>query len=417
MKIMNPLQMTDWDIKYLFKFIIIIQALLWINAGLNSFQIIHIPIIGEITSFISLLFINGVLILRILRIHGLGNIENLSYSVGLSITVVMILGMIIDIFYPLLGIQKPISLLPLMITFTLFTLLLCYLSYKRDGTYSRESSIDFVLTNPLIFLLLIPLLTFIGTFLVNNYQNNIILILIYIIIALIPILVAFDKFITKKMYPTTIFIFSISLLFSYSLMSNYITGWDIHIEYYFSNLVVTNSYWNFSIPEFANAMLSLVIIVPIFSKISGLSVVGIFKIIYPIIYSLVPLSLYAVFKKQTNDKIAFFACFLFITVFMFFLEMPYLARQEIGELFFVLMIMLMVEKELGRNNLLILSVFFIFGLLGSHYSMDYIFIFLLTSSYLTISLRKLNLSDKYPILARWEVLKFFLLNTILKKIY
>ena len=52
MKIINPLQMTDWDIKYLFKFIIIIQVLLWINAGLNSFRIIHIPIIGEITSFI-----------------------------------------------------------------------------------------------------------------------------------------------------------------------------------------------------------------------------------------------------------------------------------------------------------------------------------------------------------------------------
>ena len=42
---------------------------------------------------------------------------------------------------------------------------------------------------------------------------------------------------------------------------------------------------------------------------------------------------------------------------MFFLEMPYL-RQEIGELFFVLMIMLMVEKELGRNNLLIFYLYF-----------------------------------------------------------
>ena len=184
----------------------------------------------------------------------------------------------INLFYPLLGIQKPISLLPLMITFTLFTLTLCYLG-SDNGTFSQESSIDFVLTNPLLFLFLIPLLTFIGTFLVNNYQNNIILILIYIIIALIPILVAFDKFITKKMYPMTIFIFSISLLFSYSLISSHITGWDIHLEYCFSNLVVTHSYWNFSIPELLNAMLSLVIIVPIFSKISGLSVVGIFGVL------------------------------------------------------------------------------------------------------------------------------------------
>ncbi len=44
---------------------------------------------------------------------------------------------------------------------------------------------------------------------------------------------------------------------------------------------------------------------------------------------------------------------------MFFLEMPYLARQEIGELFFVLMIMVMVEKNLSRRQLSILTVFFI----------------------------------------------------------
>ena len=63
----------------------------------------------------------------------------------------------------------------------------------------------------------------------------------------------------------------------------------------------------------------------------------IFKVIYPILFSFVVLGLYSVFKKQTTNKIAFMSCFLFISVFMFFLEMPYLARQEIGELFVVLM--------------------------------------------------------------------------------
>ena len=206
-------------------------------------------------------------------------------------------------------------------------------------------------------------------------------------------MVVYDKFIPKELYPMTIFSLSISLLFSTSLITNYITGWDINLEYYFSNLVVTNSYWNASLPEILNSMLSLVIFVPIFSKISGLNVVGIFKIIYPIIFAFVPLGLYSVYKKQTNNKIAFIGCFLFISVFMFFVSMPYLARQEIGELFVVLMVMLMVEKNLSNKHISILTLFFIPAILVSHYSLDYIYIFLLLCTYLIISIQELELNE------------------------
>ena len=258
-----------------------------------------------------------------------------------------------------------------------------------------------------MFLFLIPFLAIFGTYMMNYYGNNSILIIMYFLIALIPIMVAFDKFIPKRLYPLTVFLLSVSLLFSSSLISNYINGWDINMEYYFSNGVVTNSYWNTEIPEILNSMLSIVIVEPIFSKISGLSVVDIFKVIYPILFSFVVVGLYSVFRKQTTRKISFMACFLFISVFMFFLEMPYLARQEIGELFVVLMIMVMVEKNLSKRNLTILTVFFIPALLVSHYSLDYIYMFLLLCSYLVILIRNLNLTSKLPILGRWGIINFF----------
>ena len=96
MRVINPFQMNNWDISYLFIFILIIQTFLWITVffELNGN---HIPIISEILTSISLFYINGVLILRILRIHNLGNIENFLYTVGLSIAVTMFMGMAIDI--------------------------------------------------------------------------------------------------------------------------------------------------------------------------------------------------------------------------------------------------------------------------------------------------------------------------------
>lgn len=407
MKVINPFQMNNWDISYLFIFILIIQTFLWITILFNLTGN-HIPIISEILASISLFYINGVLILRILRIHSLGNIENFLYSVGLSIAVTMFLGMAVDLIYPLFGIKTPISTLPLIITFTVFTVCLCFLSHARDKTFINQTYINLTgIINPILFLSLIPFLAIFGTYLMNYYGNNSILMIMYFLIALIPIMVAFDKFIPKRLYPLTVFLLSVALLFSSSLISNYINGWDINMEYYFSNGVVTNSYWNTTIPEILNSMLSIVIVEPIFSKISGLNVADIFKVIYPILFSFVVLGLYSVFKKQTTNKIAFMSCFLFISVFMFFLEMPYLARQEIGELFVVLMIMVMLEKNLTRRHLSILTVFFIPALLVSHYSLDYIYMFLLVFSYLVILIRNLNLTNEFPILGRWQIIKFF----------
>jgi len=407
MKVINPFQMNNWDISYLFIFILIIQTFLWITILFNLTGN-HIPIISEILASISLFYINGVLILRILRIHSLGNIENFLYSVGLSIAVTMFLGMAVDLIYPLFGIKTPISTLPLIITFTVFTVCLCFLSHARDKSFKNQTYIDLTgIINPILFLSLIPFLAIFGTYLMNYYGNNSILMIMYILIALIPIMVAFDKFIPKRLYPLTVFLLSVALLFSSSLISNYINGWDINMEYYFSNGVVTNSYWNTAIPEILNSMLSIVIVEPIFSKISGLNVADIFKVIYPILFSFVVLGLYSVFKKQTTNKIAFMSCFLFISVFMFFLEMPYLARQEIGELFVVLMIMVMLEKNLTRRHLSILTVFFIPALLVSHYSLDYIYMFILVFSYLVILIRNLNLTNEFPILGRWQIIKFF----------
>ena len=407
MKVINPFQMNNWDISYLFIFILIIQTFLWITILFNLTGN-HIPIISEILASISLFYINGVLILRILRIHSLGNIENFLYSVGLSIAVTMFLGMAVDLIYPLFGIKTPISTLPLIITFTVFTVCLCFLSHARDKSFENQTYIDLTgIINPILFLSLIPFLAIFGTYLMNYYGNNSILMIMYILIALIPIMVAFDKFIPKRLYPLTVFLLSVALLFSSSLISNYINGWDINMEYYFSNGVVTNSYWNTAIPEILNSMLSIVIVEPIFSKISGLNVADIFKVIYPILFSFVVLGLYSVFKKQTTNKIAFMSCFLFISVFMFFLEMPYLARQEIGELFVVLMIMVMLEKNLTRRQLSILTVFFIPALLVSHYSLDYIYMFILVFSYLVILIRNLNLTNEFPILGRWQIIKFF----------
>lgn len=406
MKFLNPFKINDWNVKYLLSIVILFQVLLWVTTVLEFYNI-NIPLVRAISAFIALFFLNGMIILRILRIHKLDSIRNLLYSLGLGTASIMFFGMLVDLVYPYLGISLPISTVPLLITFTIFTGLLCYLSFRRDRDFDQPEILDTTgLSVPILAFLLLPFTAIFGTYLINIYQNNILLIIMFFLIATVPFLVAFNK-LPKKIYPLAIFSMALTLVLSTSLITNYITGWDINLEFYFTNLVNNASYWNSSIPDLLNAMLSLVIIVPIFSKISGVSIVLIYKVIYPLIFVFVPLGLYSLFKRQSNTKIAFFACFLFISIFMFFLEMPYLARQEIGELFFVLMIMLMLERDISDRNIIILTVVFIPALLVSHYSMDYIYIFLATTAYLIILLRNLKLNEKYPKLGKWPILSFF----------
>ena len=85
-------------------------------------------------------FIPGILILRILKIHEIGNIETLLYSVGLSLTILMITGFIMNFIYPMFGILKPISLYYLLITISGLVTILIVLSYKIDKNYLTKPS-------------------------------------------------------------------------------------------------------------------------------------------------------------------------------------------------------------------------------------------------------------------------------------
>ena len=387
MQLNNPLQMNDWEIKKFLKVILTIQFMIWGLIGLDTFGL-QIPILREFIGFIYLTFVPGILILRILKLHKLCNIETLLYSVGLSIATVMFTGLLMNTVYPLFGISGPISLTPLIITISVVVLVLCVINYVRDKDFSDPSFIDVgdVLSPPALFLCLLPFLAIFGTYLVNFHHNNIILMVLIIIIALIVLLIAFDKFIPKNLYPLAVFVIAISLLFHRSLISMYIWGWDIQYELYSTNLVKLNGIWDPTIYGACNAMLSLVMLAPIYSIITDMSITWVFKIIYPLLFSLVPLGLYRVFQKQTDDKIAFLACFFFVSVPIFYGEMLSLARQQIAELFLVLLIGLMVNKSMAKIKRSFLFIVFGISLVVSHYGLSYIYMFCLILAWLLLVL-------------------------------
>ena len=383
----NLFQLNDLNIKSFLKVILAIQLAMLGVIGADAIGL-QIPIIRQLISFIYLIFVPGIVILRILKLHKLGNIETLLYTVGLSIATLMFTGLFMNTVYPLIGISGPISITTLIITISVIVLILCILSYVRDKDFSAPNYIDIkeVLSPPVLFLCLVPFLSIFGTYLVNFHHNNILLMFLIIIIALIVVSIAFNKFIPKNLYPLAVFVIALSLLFYRTLISMYISGFDIHYEYYVVNLVKTNGIWDSTIPEGLNAMLSLVMLAPISSNICGMSLTWVFKIIYPLLFSLVPLGLYRVFQKQTDDKIAFLACFFFVSLNHFYTSMPVLLRQQIAALFLVVLILLMIDKKMGKIKRSFLFIVFGVSLVVSHYGLSYIYMFCIISAWLLLIL-------------------------------
>jgi uncharacterized membrane protein len=378
MKIINPLQMNDWEIKGFLSVVLAIQLALWAVLGLDTIN--HpIPILRELIAFIYLTFVPGILIIRILKLHKLGNIKVILYSVGLSLSTLMFTGLFMNTILPLFGIFRPISLYPLMYTISIFVVILSIFAYSRDRNFSSPDHIIFqeIFSPPVLILSLFPFIAIGGTYIVNFYNSNLLLMILLLFVALVPLVIIFTKFIPEQYYPYAIFALAITLLFHHALISMYIWGWDIQAEYYITNQVIQNAVWNSTLYGNLNAMLSLVILAPIYSIILNMGIDWVFKIVYPFLFAFVPLGLYAIFRQQTDEKIAFFACFFFISFFSFYSDMLALARQEIAEFFLVLIILSIIDRDLLKFPKLIFFLVFSLSLIVSHYGLSYLFMLIL----------------------------------------
>jgi uncharacterized membrane protein len=285
----------------------------------------------------------------------------------------------VNIAYPLFGVFRPVSLWPLVATISTIVGILCFLAWFRDWDFAAPISINLheILSPPVLALSLLPFGAIAGTYLMNFYDTNFLQMILLPIIALVPVVIACTRFIPKKYYPYAVFSVAITLLYHTALISTHIWGWDIQYEYYLTNTVIQNSFWDFTDYSNCNAMLSLMTLAPIYSILLGIGVEWIFKIIYPFFFALVPLGLYAVFRRQTNEKISFLACFFFMSIFTFYTEMVTLARQEVAELFLVLIFLSMIDRGLSSQQRSIFLLTFSASLIVSHYGLSYIFMLML----------------------------------------
>lgn len=383
------LTMNKWKPKAFLVWILLLQATVYVTTFFN------IPVARQIVGFLYLTFVPGLILVRLLRIDKLDTTETILFSVGLSVASLMLIGLITNEFGSLIGILQPLSPASTLTALNGFILIGAILSCLRNGDIELPTVEVHNFSLFSLLLIGLPILSVVGAFWANITGNSsILLFMILMTVVIFALSILSKRFISPKLYTLAIFSIAIALLFHSSLMSNYIHGTDIHAEYYIFKLTQDGAYWNssayFTDPRFGRfqTMLGITVLPTMYSNILNMDGTWTLKIVFPLIFSFVPLGLYKMVSTNLDKKTAFISVFLIMSEGTFYTEMLGLARQMVGELFFVLLFVVLLNEKFDSKNRAICFMAFSIALVVSHYALSTIFLFFISMAWLYMHLTK-----------------------------
>lgn len=376
------MEIKDLDAKQYFGILLLLLILT------NIVILLNVHLLRQILGFLCFTIIPGLLIVHILRLNKIEFLKKFVLSVGLSVAFLMLAGLLVNSLYPL--ISKPLSLAPILISFSVVLTMLAFIAYKRNkddfninDVFNFKLDLKDKLTSPLIFPIIFPFLAIIGIHLMNTQGNNIILLIIpFLVFAYVAILIFEGDKISNATYPIAIWTMGITFIFMSSLRTYHIMGGDVYTEYLAFKLVATHFHWDISkFGSVCNACLSVTILPVIYQQLLSLNGEYIYKLLYQLIIAVMPLCLYVLFKKYVGDLYAFLSALFFIVQFQFFNFLA-LVRVGIAMSFFALAIMVFFDDEIDKVNKKILFIILIIAVILSHYATAYIFFGLMLFSWL-----------------------------------
>jgi uncharacterized membrane protein len=376
-------------------FLVIILFLQLIVCAIVLFDV---PVARQVIGFIYLTFVPGFVITKLLKLNQLDKLETVLFSVGFSVAFLMLAGLLINEFFFLFGVSQPLSLVPLMTVLNSIILMGGVLVYLKSEDMEIRNS-EPIEKSPFVLLFLcLPILSIVGAMYVNAYGNNSLLLFTIISISLLFVIgVLSKKLLPSKLYPFAVLMIAIAILYHSSLISNYIVpfGSDVSVEYFVSKTTENNAHWSSTPPVFwdigygrINVMLSVTILPTVYSTLLKIDSTWMFKLLFPLIFAFVPLGLYQIWQTYVGKKYAFVSAFLFMAQATFYTEMLGLNRQMIAELFFVLLLLVIVNKKMKPVNKMICFMIFSFALVTSHYALAEIFLFFVSFALVSLIVLK-----------------------------
>lgn len=365
----------------------IYSVFLFTLVGINFLYLFNIDYMyiraGIVLAYI--LFVPGYVLSNIILRRSVVHIaEKISYIVGLSVGYLILLGLGLNTILPHFKIPQPLSFENVIIAlnFTLFVLNIAAIIIFRNERVRLAIKSTYSDTIGIVLNIFALVSSIAGAIYLNNTGNNQIAIIAIVIVAINFIYIAANKHLSDKTTALSIVLISCSLLFMQSLRSWHILGWDIHPEFKYFQLVNNFSFWIHNITSDSyNSCLSITILPTIFSRLLQINDEYIYKLVFQIVFSFLPLIAYSLYRQFANRFFSVLATLYLIAQPLFIQPLTSLIRQEFGFLFFALVLLTMLSKSLSVRQKQILFTFFGVMTIFSHYSTSYIMLGILSVTF------------------------------------
>ncbi|MEI6104894.1 MAG: DUF2206 domain-containing protein [Methanothrix sp.] len=359
---------------------------------------LDIPFLRQILGFIYLTILPGALLLGMLRLNrSIPVLDKLILVTGLSFSYIIFSGLLINYIYPRLVFNRPFSINSLVITMSLSLVALATISYLKDGSKPFELSIPkldarekALLIPPIIF----TSLSILGSHMMNAKADNSLLMMLFLSVSAYVILLSYvHDSVRERVYPAVIFLISISIVLVLALRSNHLIGVDIHNEYYIFLRTIDSGIWQQthsgdSVFRLLDACLSVSILPAVYQSILNIDPELLFKILYPVIFSISPLIVYITSKRLLESFPAMLASIFFMSQ-LGFIWASYNPRTSTAVLFFALSMMVIFHPQIDKVARDILFIIFSYSCILTHYSTTYIFFLIIFFTWMVMQSRSI----------------------------
>lgn len=336
------------------------------------------PVIG----FILLIILPGYLLSTLLGLTNRPPGRTILYSVGLSLPVIVWLSIAINTILPIFGVSRPLS--PSNLTVAVSGLVLglnvvCTTDFglsslpssKQDWFgYDERSTRSLLNRDRMAFVVasLLPLCLALVTVFTSTTGFDWLKIMLLCAVSVVPIIFVWWQG-SPALYPYAIWAVTASVLLQMTLVSGHLWGWDIHYEYFTASEIYENGYWNAGRANSSISLVTVTLLAAVYSMVSGMEIVWVYKLIYPLLVSLLPVGIWYIARSVFSDRsVAMLAPFTLVFFYGFFKDMP--DKQLVAGLFAVLILVTFLDKHLSTFQRWILGLSFGSALVFSHYGVS-----------------------------------------------
>lgn len=333
-----------------------------------------------VVTVLTLSFLPGILLLGALGID-LDRAESVVYALMVSLALLMGLGLLMNTLYLYGVFPTPFTKSTLLLTNSGLIVSLIVLF----GASGNDPALPSVQWNGIrrihVFSAVVILCAVLGATSINRYGDNRPALLAIALIAVLTVAIIRTE--AERLYPSLVWVLSLALLYLSSLIDDQLFQGDGVWEFYHSNLVLTNGFWDPTFNSTFNSILRVVVLHPLFTQLTGLDLYWEYKIIHPLLFSFVGVALYLTYVRHFSERVSLVSALLYVFTYPFFTRLARDTRSATALLALAAFLLVLSDDRIGGTGKAALLSATAFSLTVSHYGIAILAIVVLSVGLVT----------------------------------